>query len=81
MGQPLPLVPEVVSIALGKDLRLAGIPPLVEKITSAYLNGAKRIELDASRLLRLTEGARWVLISATRKLKGLGVELVITESG
>lgn len=79
MGQPLPCAPEVVSIALGKDLRLAGMIKLIERITKAYLTGAKRIELESGRLQRMTEGARLLLVSATLRLERLGVELVLVE--
>lgn len=79
MGQALPRAPEVVMIPLGKELRLAGIPKLLEKIEAARSTGAKRIELEATILRKITEGARLVLLSATCRLEHEGIDLVLVE--
>jgi len=79
MAEPMPRWDEVAQIALGKELRLAQIPKLIEKITGAYLRGATRIELDATNLRRMTDGAKHLLAAAGQRLERLGVELVVIE--
>lgn len=79
MGQALPRAAEVITIPLGKELRLAGIPKLLEKIAAASAGGTKRIELEATILQKITEGARLVLLSTTCRLAKAGIDLVLVE--
>jgi len=62
---------------LGRELRLAGIPQVLESIRCVLDGGPARIELDASGLRMMTEGARQVLIAATQHLAARDVELVV----
>jgi hypothetical protein len=64
-------------VGLGRELRLAGIPQNLESIRELLLEQPSRIELDASGLRLMTEGARQVLVAATQHLAMRDVELVV----
>jgi len=81
MGHALAVAPVVTRIKLEPELSLARMPGLIRDLASAYTSGAARIELDVSRLRKISEGARRLLATATTRLEGLGVELVLIDSG
>jgi hypothetical protein len=62
---------------LGRELRLKGIPYVLESIRELLVHAPARIDLDATGLRLMTEGARQVLIAATQHLAARGVELVV----
>jgi hypothetical protein len=62
---------------LGRELRLAGIPHVLESIRTILSGMPSRIELDASGLRLMTEGARQVLVAATQHLAARQVELIV----
>jgi anti-anti-sigma regulatory factor len=64
-------------VALGAELRLATVRAVIEAIDRVLHAEPKRIELDASRLRFMTEGARRVLLVATSRLAAREIELVI----
>lgn len=68
---------EVPRFHLGRELRLSGIPYVLESIRTMLSGSPHRIELDASGLRLMTEGARQVLIAATQHLAKREVELVV----
>lgn len=69
--------PETPRLALGRELRLAGIPQVLATIRAMLDASPSRIELDASGLRLMTEGARQVLVAATQHLATRSVELVM----
>ncbi|MFO0636949.1 MAG: hypothetical protein U0168_29310 [Nannocystaceae bacterium] len=79
-----PLLEPAPRISLGSELRLRGIPDLLQSIARVIgagmhvdPGGPSRIELDASALRVLTEGARRVLLTATERLAARDIELVM----
>jgi hypothetical protein len=64
-------------VGLGRELRLAGIPQILDSIRELLGDNPSRIELDASGLRLMTEGARQVLIAATQHLAMRDVELIV----
>lgn len=65
-------------VSLGRELRLAGVHDVIAQIDRILPSGTNRIELDASSLRLLTEGARRLLLVATARLAEQHVDLVIT---
>lgn len=68
-----------VTVPLGEDVRLAAMPELVRVMSMAYRNGARRIELDVTRVQRMTEAARHILDVAASRLATLGVVMVLVD--
>jgi len=68
---------EAPRFSLGRELRLAGIPHVLEAIRGLLAGKPCRIELDATHLRLMTEGARQVLVAATQHLAMRDVELVV----
>ncbi len=64
-------------VALGTDLRLATIGAVIAAIDQILPSSPTRIELDASHLRFMTEGARRLLLVATDRLAGRQIDLVI----
>lgn len=64
-------------VGLGRELRLSGIPQILDSIRELLVEQPSRIELDASGLRLMTEGARQVLVAATQHLAMRDVELVV----
>jgi hypothetical protein len=65
-------------VTLGRELRLASVPDVIAQIDRILPSSPSRIELDASGLRLLTEGARQMLLLATTRLAEQSVELVVT---
>lgn len=72
-----PTVDLAPRVGLGRELRLSSIPQVLASIREILVEGPTRIELDASALRLMTEGARQVLIAATQHLAMREVELVL----
>lgn len=64
-------------VALGAEVRLATIGAVITAIDQILPSNPQRIELDASRLRFMTEGARHLLLVATMRLAQRDVELVV----
>lgn len=64
-------------VVLGAELRLASVSAVISAIDRCLPAKPQRIELDASRLRFMTEGARRLLLVATARLAAREVELVI----
>lgn len=62
-------------IPLGHELRLRDMPGLIAAIRRGVQGGAHRIELDASSLQRITEGARLLIETAMLHASAHGAEL------
>lgn len=65
-------------VSLGRELRLATVHDVIAQIDRILPSAPPRIELDASGLRLLTEGARRMLIIATERLAEQQVDLVVT---
>src|SRR5688572_19519530 len=63
--------------SLGRELRLKGIPQVLASIRALLEGNPQRIELDATGLRLMTEGARQVLVAATQHLAMRDVALVV----
>lgn len=64
-------------VTLGAELRLATMSAVISAIDRCLPTKPRRIELDASRLRFMTEGARRLLLVATDRLATREVELVV----
>lgn len=62
-------------IPLGHELRLRDMPGLIAAIRRGVQGGAHRIELDASSLQRITEGARLLIEAAMVHASAHGAEV------
>lgn len=72
-----PYVAPAPKVALGTELRLSTIATVIGAIDRILPSSPTRIELDASRLRFMTEGARRMLIVATDRLAARQIELVV----
>jgi hypothetical protein len=74
--------PRAPRVSLGRELRLATVPHVIAQIDRILIatDGmpTPRIELDASGLRSMTEGARRMLLVATARLAERHVDLVVT---
>lgn len=64
-------------VYLGAELRLATVSAVITEIDRILPSRPARIELDATRLSLMTEGARRVLLVATDRLAARDVDLVV----
>jgi hypothetical protein len=64
-------------VALGAELRLANVSAVIAAIDRILVGEPSRIELDATRLRFMTEGARRMLLVATSRLAERQIELVM----
>ncbi len=62
-------------IQLGEVLALRDLPALCEEVRRAASFGARVVELDASALVRLTDGARVLLEAAQRRWAEHGIDV------
>jgi hypothetical protein len=71
------VAPEITwyRIRLAEVIRLPDVPPVLEEVRRAAAIGAQIIELDATDLSRLTDGARCLLESAQQRWAEQGVDV------
>ena len=72
-----PVLPEIVfhRIELGDVLALRDMPALFAEVHRAVAVGARVVELDATQLCRMTEGARQLVDLAQRRWAEQNVEV------
>jgi hypothetical protein len=65
-------------IRLGEVVALRDMPALFEEVRRAAAIGARMVELDATHLVRLTDGARCMIEAAQRRWADYQVEVRFT---